>query len=113
MLAFGSTAGLAYALRVDAHVRVDVLTAVLPARAREALTTVSLALMALFAGLLAVYGWRLAAESFGIGMRSVSIVRMPVWVPQALVAAGFTMLAVQAVASMLATLARQVAAARR
>lgn len=113
VLAFGSTAGLAYALRVGAHVRVDILYATLPARARDALTTVSLALMALFAGLLAVYAWRLAAESFSIGMRSVSIVRMPVWLPQLLVALGFTMLAVQALASMAGLLMRQVADLRR
>ncbi|SPJ24575.1 hypothetical protein PAA8504_02409 [Palleronia abyssalis] len=106
-LAFGSTFGLAYALKIDAHVRVDILFSALPPGLRNALSTVSLALMALFAGLLAVYGWTLCFESFGLGTRSVSIVQTPIWVPQACVAFGFSILALQAIRMMVELLLDQ------
>lgn len=104
VLAFGGTWALAYALRVDAHIRIDIVINFLSERAREILLIVLAATTALLAGLLAIYGWELAYESYDIGIRSISILQTPLFIPQAAVAFGFTMLLVQAVLMLVSCL---------
>lgn len=103
VLAGASTWAMAYALRVNGHVRIDVVFGTLPRAWREVLSIVAQLLTAVFAGLLAVYGWRLTGDSFALGIRSVSMIQTPMFLPQGIVAFGYSMLALEAL--LLAALA--------
>lgn len=107
VLAGASTWAMAYALRVNGHVRIDVVFSALPGRWRDAFATVSYALTGLFAGLLAVYGWRLAFSSLKLGTVSISMIQTPLYIPQAIVAFGFSMLTLEAILLTGVSFARQ------
>jgi len=107
-LAVGGALAFAYALRVGAHVRIDVLLPHLPAPARALLSWAAMAVMATFAVLLAVAVWRLALESYQTDTRAVSYLRTPLALPQALMALGLTVLGVEAVVALIAAAAESV-----
>jgi TRAP-type C4-dicarboxylate transport system permease small subunit len=104
-LAVGGMWALAYTLRTGGHVRIDVLMPYLPRTIRSVLDYGALAMMLLFAAMVALYCWRLALDSFVGDARAMSFLRTPVCVPQALMALGFTMLAVEAAVILLIGLA--------
>jgi TRAP-type C4-dicarboxylate transport system permease small subunit len=95
-LAIGTTWAMAFALRRKGHVAIDIVTAHLPERVRPVLELVALAVMLLFAGLLARFAWGLAIGSAMLGERSVGIIATPLAIPQTVMAIGFTALAVEA-----------------
>jgi TRAP-type C4-dicarboxylate transport system permease small subunit len=95
-LVFGATAALAFALATGAHVRIDVLMPYLPRRVQGMLSYAAYLAMAVFAALLAWYSWKLAIDSFLGDARATSILQTRLFVPQGLMALGFTLLAVEA-----------------
>ena len=95
-LAIGGMWALAYTLRTGGHVRIDVLLPYLPRGVRAVLDYGALAIMVVFASTVAVYCWRLALDSFAGDGRAMSFLRTPLFVPQGLMALGFTMLGVEA-----------------
>ncbi len=97
VLAVGGMWAGAYALRAGAHVRIDVLLPYLPRLFRSILDYVAVAVMALFASAIAASAWRLTIESLTTDARAMSILRTPLFVPQGLMALGFTALFVEAV----------------
>jgi TRAP-type C4-dicarboxylate transport system permease small subunit len=103
-LALGSSWALAYTLRAGGHVRVDVLLPYVPSWLRGRLDAFAMALMAVFAGTVSVYLWALAGSSRAIGATGHSIIQTPQWVPQAMVAAGYSLLALVSLTSCLAFL---------
>jgi TRAP-type mannitol/chloroaromatic compound transport system permease small subunit len=107
-LALGGMFALAHTLRVGAHVRIDVLLPHLPHRLQIVLDYVAMAGMALFAAMLAIYTWRLALESLATDARAMSFLRTPLFPPQALVAVGFTVLCLQALAILAVGVAESV-----
>jgi TRAP-type C4-dicarboxylate transport system permease small subunit len=106
VLAVAGTGGLAYALRIGAHVRIDLLIPMMPRKARAILNLGNIALIGLFAGQLAYYSWLSAIESFEIGARGISLLQAPLAIPQSLMAAGLTALALQAVVILAADISR-------
>lgn len=96
-LALGGMWALAHTLRTGGHVRIDILLPYLPRTMRLGLDYLAFACMVLFAGLIAVYAWRLAIESFTMDARAMSFVRTPLFAPQGLMALGFTVLGVEAI----------------
>lgn len=94
-LAFGGMWALAWTLRSNGHVRIDVLLPYLPARVQWALGYASLAIMALFAGAVALYTWQLAVDSWVTDTRATSFVRTPLFVPQGLMAIGVSVLTLE------------------
>ena len=100
-LALGGVWGLAFALTTGAHVRIDILLPHLPRRLRALLNYAAFAAMAFFAMVVAFYTWKLAVESFVTDGRAMSFLRTPLFVPQGLLALGFTVLAVHAVVIVL------------
>src|SRR5918996_2501906 len=74
-LAAAGTWASAYALQVGAHVRIDLLLPRLPRVLRHCLDQIALALAGLFAALLASYAWELAAGSYALGARSISVLQ--------------------------------------
>jgi TRAP-type C4-dicarboxylate transport system permease small subunit len=111
MLVLASTWGFAYALRTDAHVRIDVLLPYMPPPMRAAMDFLALALMAFFACVFAWRIWLLVLDSWETGIRSSTYLLTPLWIPQVILAVGFTLLAVAAVFMALAIVAEW--AARR
>lgn len=97
-LALGGMWALAYTLRTGGHVRIDVLLPYLPRRARLLLDYAALATMSLFATMIAVYAWHLALESWDTDARAMSFMRTPLFAPQGLMALGFSVLGLEAVA---------------
>ena len=95
-LAFGGMWAVAYTLRTNGHVRIDVLLPHLPRRARALLTYAAMAVMMSFAAVVAVYTWTLALDSYWIDARAVSFLRTPLYVPQMLMAIGLSVLALEA-----------------
>jgi TRAP-type C4-dicarboxylate transport system permease small subunit len=100
-LAAAGTWASAHTLRGGAHVRIDLLLPHLPPPLRAWLDQLAIVLAGLFAALLASYAWELAAGSYSLGARSISMLQAPLVVPQGLLAFGLTMLAVQAAALLI------------
>ena len=97
-LAVGGMWALAHALRTGAHVRIDILLPHLSPRLQALLNYAAMTLMALFAAAVTVYVWRLTLDSLAIDARAMSFVRTPLVVPQGLMALGFTVLTLEAIA---------------
>ncbi len=105
VLAVSGTWAMAYGLRIGAHVRIDLVVSHLGPRARRLLDGVATGITGAFAILLAVFAWRQALESHALGTRSITPLRALLEIPQALVAVGFTLLAMQAVLMLIAGVA--------
>lgn len=102
VLAFGGTWAMAYALARGAHVRIDVLMPVYPARVRELLHLVAFATATLLAVVLAINAWHLSYESYLLDARAYSMLGQPLVYAQSATAVGFTMLTVQAAVMVVA-----------
>jgi TRAP-type mannitol/chloroaromatic compound transport system permease small subunit len=98
ILALAATWGLAYTLRTDAHVRIDVLLPYLSDRWRAIADFLALVLMGLFAGLISWKIWALVLDSFESGIRSSTYLLTPQWIPEGILAIGFSLLALASVA---------------
>ena len=96
-LAMGGMWALAYALRIGGHVRIDILLPHLPPRVRALLNYAAVAVMVLFAAMVALYTWRLALDSLAGNAKAMSFIQTPLFVPQGLMAFGFTVLTLEAV----------------
>jgi TRAP-type C4-dicarboxylate transport system permease small subunit len=103
-LAIGGLWALAFGLTTGAHVRIDILLPRFPWPLRALLNYTALLLMAVFAAILAFYSWKLALESFATDARAMSFLRTPLFVPQAVMALGFTVLTLQAVVMLAAVI---------
>ena len=87
-LAFGISWALAHALITRAHIRIDVLINHLPDRLRFSMHLLSLAALAVFVGFIAKGAYDLVDESILFGATDISVLRMPLWIPQGLWAFG-------------------------
>ena len=96
-------AGLAYTFRAGGHVRVDLVTSLLPRPARAWLRVVTLALGVAF---LAVVMWvtaqsALAAYRYG---RVSAVMLYPLWIPMGLIPLGLGLMAVAMAAALVSQL---------
>jgi TRAP-type C4-dicarboxylate transport system permease small subunit len=87
-LAFGMSWGLAHALTMRAHIRIDVLINYLPDRLRYLMHLLSLVALAAFMGFIAKGAWDLVDESILFGATDISVLQTPLWIPQGLWAFG-------------------------
>jgi TRAP-type mannitol/chloroaromatic compound transport system permease small subunit len=99
ILVLAATWGLAYTLRTDSHVRIDVLLPYMPARLRAVADVLAQIVMAGFAALFTWRIWILIEDSWETGIRSSTYLLMPLWLPQAILGVGFGLLALAAIAS--------------
>jgi TRAP-type C4-dicarboxylate transport system permease small subunit len=97
-LALGGMWALAYTLRTGGHVRIDVLLPHLPQRVQAILNYTALACMGFFASVVAWYAWRLALDSFSGSAKAMSFIQTPLFLPQSLMAVGFSVLSLEAIA---------------
>ena len=89
--------GAAWTVTSKGNIRVDILLDRLPVRIRRALDLVAAVAFAVVALALAWFAFGTLAYSWSIDARSVSTLRTPLWLPQALWWAGLAWLAVVAV----------------
>lgn len=89
--------GVAWTARVDGHVRVDVLSNLLPKRLSSAINGVAYAmLMSPIVSLMAWHGWKKTLNAFSSGeVEMVSIWAPKMWPFYGLIALGLTLLALQ------------------
>jgi TRAP-type C4-dicarboxylate transport system permease small subunit len=97
MLVLASTWGFAYTLWTDGHVRIDVLLPYFPRRLRVAVDLLAYTAMAGFACLFAWRCWLLVFDSWDTGITSSTYLLTPLWIPQLILAGGFSLLALTAV----------------
>jgi TRAP-type C4-dicarboxylate transport system permease small subunit len=87
--------GLAAALADDKHIKVDLLTSLMPPKANKTLgVMVSLAGL-IFSFVLLIEGWEMMASSYELGRTSTSTLRIPLYLPQAAVPLGALLLTLQ------------------
>ena len=91
MLALGTTWALGHTLVERCHVRIDIIIQRLPPNARYGLHIVSLALLVVFVGFIAKGAIDLVAESWLFQATDISLLRVPLVIPQGLWAIGFGM----------------------
>lgn len=94
VLAFGIAWGLAHTLSARAHVRIDVIVNMFPARVRTWLHLTSLAFLGVLVGYLFYGAVLLVQESLLFNATDISVIRTPLAIPQGLWAAGIGMLLV-------------------
>jgi TRAP-type mannitol/chloroaromatic compound transport system permease small subunit len=102
MLALAATWGFAYALRTDAHVRIDVMFPYMGRRLKAAMDFIGLVLMALFATVISWKIWVLVFDSMESGIKSSTYLLTPLYIPQGILGVGFSLLALAAVFMALA-----------
>ncbi|MEK7879914.1 MAG: TRAP transporter small permease [candidate division NC10 bacterium] len=93
--------GLAYTMKMDGHVRADILLSHLPRRAHRALETLATVIALGFAGVLVAGTWRLFSEFYSQGTRSFHYLQTPLWIPGSLLVIGAALLGLQLVARLL------------
>lgn len=96
--------GQAAALRTGAHVRVDILYSLYPRSARVLLDVLEILLMAILAGALSFLSWRTAIDSMEAEILSIGMLRVPLYLPQGVVAVGLTALFIEAVVLLVSSL---------
>jgi TRAP-type mannitol/chloroaromatic compound transport system permease small subunit len=97
ILVLAATWGFAYALRADAHVRIDVLLPYMPRWLRTSVDFLALVLTACLSWLFVWKIWLLMVDSLQTGIKSSTYLLTPLWVPQGILWVGFTLLALTAI----------------
>jgi len=87
-----------FTLREGGHVAVDVLLRRAQVRTRRLAATGSLAVVAAFSALIAWQGAAACLDAYRFGEVTMSVLRVPLYVPMAAVPVGCTLLAIQALA---------------
>jgi C4-dicarboxylate transporter, DctQ subunit len=77
------------------HVRIDVLFYILPASLARAVDAMGTAVSMFFTLYLTYSGWALMQESLMFGERTMTMLRMPLWIPQAILPIGGFLLSVR------------------
>jgi TRAP-type C4-dicarboxylate transport system permease small subunit len=98
ILALAGTWGMAYTLRTGSHVRIDVLLPFMRPTLRLLMDVVANALMGLFALVVSWKSWYLVVDSIDTGITSSTYLLTPLYIPQTILALGFSLLTLTAFA---------------
>jgi TRAP-type mannitol/chloroaromatic compound transport system permease small subunit len=104
-LALAATWAFSYALRTGSHVRIDVLLPFMPPKVRAVADWLALASIGFFTSITAWKVWVMVLTSYQIHSISNDYPLTPLWIPQMLVAIGFSLLGfttIEMMASMMA-----------
>ncbi|MCD8516831.1 MAG: TRAP transporter small permease [Burkholderiaceae bacterium] len=77
------------------HVRIDVLFYLVPPRIARAIDMLGTAISIFFTGYLTYSGWALMQESIMFGEVTMTMLRLPLWIPQAILPIGGFLLSVR------------------
>jgi TRAP-type C4-dicarboxylate transport system permease small subunit len=92
--------GLAYTMRADGHIRVDIVQDRVRGRARTALQAACLLVALAWSGFVIAGTWRLVAEYYTQNVLSFAYLQTPLWIPGSLMVAGGILLALQCLAML-------------
>jgi C4-dicarboxylate transporter, DctQ subunit len=95
LLLWAAFLGLAPTERAGEHIRIDLLVKTLPARAQQWLQVGTHLVVACFVLLVAWSGLETALQSYKYGRQSLSLFPVPMWIPQACVPVGMTLMAIE------------------
>ncbi len=107
VLAMAATWALAYSLRSDAHVRIDVLLPHMGRRVRAVADWLALFALGFFACVTAWKVWESVISDYQRGSVTNDYPLTPLFIPKAVVAVGFTLLVVTAAQMMLSMIAER------
>ena len=82
VVAITSAWAFSYALFRRAHIRIDSLSRLLPYRLRAVFDVMGLLALGTFVGLMTLRCWTVAWSSWELGARSITPLRIPLWIPQ-------------------------------
>lgn len=74
--------GMAFTVTTKAHIRVDFAVARLPFPLRAACDLLAACVLAVVAAALAWFAWKTLSQSWAMGARSISTLRLPMVIPQ-------------------------------
>ena len=100
-LAMASTWAFSYALRTGSHVRIDVLLPFMSPRVRWLADQTALASIVFFIGVRSWKTWVMVMKSYEISAVTNTYPLVPLWIPQTVVAIGFSMLTLTAIHMMI------------
>jgi TRAP-type C4-dicarboxylate transport system permease small subunit len=98
VLVLASTWGMAYTLRTGSHVRIDVLLPLMRPKWRLLMDVVANVLMGFFALVVSWKSWYLVVDSIDTGITSSTYLLTPLYIPQTILALGFSLLTLTAFA---------------
>lgn len=98
MLVLAGTWGMAYTLRTEGHVRIDVLLPLMGRKLRAIVDLMASLTMGFFALVIGWKSWALVIDSIDTGITSSTYLLTPLYIPQAILSIGFTLLALTAFA---------------
>lgn len=98
ILVLAGTWGMAYTLRTEGHVRIDVLLPFMGRKLRAFIDFIASITMGFFALVICWKSWALVIDSIDTGITSSTYLLTPLYIPQAILSIGFTLLAVTALA---------------
>ena len=99
-LAMATTWAFSYALRTGSHVRIDVLLPFMSPKVRWLADWGALASIVFFIGVTSWKTWIMVSKSYDIGAVTNTYPLVPIWIPQMVVAIGFSMLTLTAIHMM-------------
>ena len=79
----------------DGHIRVDVLTTLMPPQLRRTVKSIMLLVGAMLFGLASYAAWSFAAESYAVNEQEWSAIQFPIWPVKFVVFGGLVLLAIQ------------------
>jgi len=82
-------------VKKNIHVRIDVLFLLLPPWAARLLDALGTGLSLAFTAYLTYSGWELVQESIMLGEMTMTMLRMPLWIPQSIIPVGGFLLSVR------------------
>ena len=83
------------AVKKNIHVRIDVLLMILPERASRLLDALGTLMAFCFTAYLTYSGWALVQESLMLGEMTMTMLRLPLWIPQSIIPVGGFLLSVR------------------
>lgn len=98
--------GLAYSLKIGAHIRTDVLTRYAPAWLKHYLEVAACVLGLVFATIFTVAGWQLVIKNYIHGTIDFGSLMTPIWIPMTMVGIGATLFLVQFIVMLVRLIAK-------
>ena len=86
--------GIAYGVRIGAHIGVDALVKLMPSGPRRATSIVVVLLCLLYAGLVLVGSWTYVGKMYAIGVE-LEDMPVPIWIVRAILPLGYMLLALR------------------
>ena len=99
-MAMATTWAFSYALRTGSHVRIDVLLPFMSPKVRWMADQIALGSIVFFISITSWKTWVMVLKSYEIGAVTNTYPLTPLWIPQSVVAFGFSMLALTAIHMM-------------